>query len=103
MQPKSAGPGGAHFLKNHSTVSNEQHKRLFNLWLWQWLCVSNWSGKKLNCGFLPQGTTTSHGGARRFLCGWVGSGDGPSSSCCIVSVLLEEKSQVEVALFLYNL
>lgn len=52
--------------------------------------------------FLPQGTTTSHGGAWGFLCGWGSPGKRPSSSCRIVPMLLEEQRQVKT-LLLYNL
>lgn len=52
----------------------------------------------VNCQFLPQSTATSHGWAGGFLCGRVGPGNRPSSSRCVVAMLLEEQSQVKTLL-----
>lgn len=55
--------------------------------------------RKLNCRFLPKGTTTSHGRAWRLLWRWVGPWKGPPSSRRIVPMLLDKKEQVKSLFF----
>lgn len=89
MDPWSGGPG---VINNHCEMFVQEYIYIdyFKNYYYN------------NCKFLPQGTTTSHGGARGFLCGWVGPGNRPSSSCRIVPMLLEKQRQVKT-LLLYNL
>lgn len=45
--------------------------------------------------FLPQGAAACHGRAGGLLRGRVGPGNGPSSSCRVIAMLLEEQSPVK--------